>query len=182
MYHGKEVHCRAVTGTRQACWIIFQKATSTLVTYQVWTLLLHNQAVKFVKETVHLRSNGRNILTVMSCYRDQSCYRTLLYLFSNGWCVINLQFREWHILQLLDIIIFETFKSHIQRLVRALRVSVNLRWMPLMLLISFLMPWSFHTLWKILEMDSISLGCGTVQLVVHVRYFWNVSWLQLWKQ
>jgi len=80
---------------------------------------IYDWAKKFLKETEHLRKNSQSLLSVIDKYASHVQFRSLQFFSDNYIIVIALPAHTSHILPPLDVSIFSSYKSFLQREVHA---------------------------------------------------------------
>lgn len=116
VYPGKQAHYRKVSGHIQTlhgflppCYFYQREVPG------VDSAIIFQWAKDFVNETKVLRSNGQRLLFVIDGYGSHVQFNTLQLFRENDIIVIALPAHTSHVLQPLDVSVFSSYKSYLQR-------------------------------------------------------------------
>ena len=116
VFPGKQAHSRRVNGTIQSLYsylpscYLYQREVPG-----VDSKIIFDWAQKFIAETMYLRANSQYLLLVLDGYGSHVQFKTLQLFRKNRIIVVALPAHTSHVLQPLDVSVFSSYKSFLQR-------------------------------------------------------------------
>lgn len=128
IYPGKQPHFRKVRGRFETLGDVLMKSHLYYNEHSAANSeIIYDWGKKFVEETQYIREDGKYMLLILDGYGAHIQYPFLKYMRDNRVVVIALPAHTSHVLQPLDVTVFNAYKSFLQEeLHRAARIVTKL--------------------------------------------------------